>query len=580
MRIRTWGFGLATVSAALAMSVLGERGWGQPREFPELNVPMLPPPLQQEEIRPLPPPPSAPVEVVPAPQTIRILPPGSTSPSSPAADELIPTRGRLTDGVDLLAPRLEMGIPSVGSEIKLAGKQEPAVSVEWIGPQVARLNYPLNCQILVRNTGPAAVHGVTVRQRLNAGVVCKRTDPLAATDQNDIVWTIGSLQPGQTRRIELQLVATQRGALDCQASVTFTSVAGQQVQVREPLLAVKMRVPEKAVTGDKLNVLFAVANPGDGVTEGIKIKAILPDGLECARGRVVDIDIGNLEPKETRTLQIPCTARASGAQKCTIVASAEGNLSATDQGVTEVLEARLDLAMQGPKLRFIDRHAAYQVKVSNPGAVSAPNVVLQEVVPAGFKFHAATNGGCWDEATKTVSWQLGELLPGQSREVTMELVAAAAGDHRLQAQVASSRGSRTEASTTTRVEGSSNLVIDLADVDDPVEVGGETAYEIRVANHGTKTETNLELVCTLPDHEEFKGAKSIAGMHHRLEGRDVIFDPLPRLAPRADVIYRVTVRGTQAGDARFRIRVRADGMSEPMLREESTRFYNDNVLPR
>jgi uncharacterized repeat protein (TIGR01451 family) len=352
------------------------------------------------------------------------------------------------------------------------------------------------------------------------------------------------------------------------------------LQIREPLLAVKMRVPEKAVAGDKINVLFAVANPGDGVAEGVKVKAILPDGLECARGRVVDIDIGNLEPKETQTLQLPCTARTSGAQKCTLVASGDGNLSATDQGTTEVLEARLDLALHGPKLRFIDRHAAYQLIVSNPGSAAAPNVVLNEVVPAGFQFHSATAGGRWDQATKTVSWQLGDLLPGQSREVTMDLVAASAGDHRLQAHATSSRGSRTEAAAITRVEGSSNLVIDLVDVDDPVEVGGETAYEIRVANHGTKTETNVELVCTLPDQEELKGAKSIAGIHHRLEGRDVIFDPVPRLAPRADVIYRVLVRGTQAGDAHFRVRVRADGMSEPALRQENTRFYNDNIVPR
>ena len=215
-----------------------------------------------------------------------------------------------------------------------------------------------------------------------------------------------------------------------------------------------------------------------------------------------------------------------------------------------------------------------------PLAALAQNVTLSEVVPAGFKFHAATGGGRWDQATRTVSWQLGDLAPGQSREVSIDLLAAAAGEHRLQAQVDSVRGARTEASALARIEGSSSLSIELVDVDDPVEVGGETAYEIRITNTGTKMETNLELTCTLPDQVEFKGAKSIAGIRHRLEGRDVIFDPLPRLAPKADVIYRVTVRGLQAGDVRFRTRVRADGMPEPVLREENTRFYNDNVLPK
>ena len=55
----------------------------------------------------------------------------------------------------------------------------------------------------------------------------------------------------------------------------------------------------------------------------------------------------------------------------------------------------------------------------------------------------------------------------------------------------------------------------------------------------------------------------------------MIFEPLAKLAPRADAIYRVTVRGTTPGDVRFRARLRADGITEPVLREESTKIYGD-----
>ena len=55
---------------------------------------------------------------------------------------------------------------------------------------------------------------------------------------------------------------------------------------------------------------------------------------------------------------------------------------------------------------------------------------------------------------------------------------------------------------------------------------------------------------------------------------------MPRLAAKADVIYRVTVRGVAPGSARFLLRVRADGLQDAVHREESTRFYNDTVLPR
>jgi hypothetical protein len=49
------------------------------------------------------------------------------------------------------------------------------------------------------------------------------------------------------------------------------------------------------------------------------------------------------------------------------------------------------------------------------------------------------------------------------------------------------------------------------------------------------------------------------------------------LAPRVDAIYRVSVRCLAAGDLRFQARMKADGLTLPVLREESTRVYGDEA---
>src|SRR5439155_9229173 len=153
----------------------------------------------------------------------------------------------------------------------------------------------------------------------------------------------------------------------------------------------------------------------------------------------------------------------------------------------------------------------------------------------------------------------------------MEVVAVNIGEHKHQAVVTAARGLKAESEALTRVEGLSALLMELVDLDDPLEVGASTSYEIRVTNTGTKTETNLQLICEVPEKMEFLGAKGAGGMAFKAQGREITFEPLPKLAPRADAIYRVNVKGTAPGDLRFRARIKADGLTEPVLKEESTK---------
>lgn len=479
-----------------------------------------------------------------------------------------------------LSPAASSTATSLPGNISLdvqPGKQQPAVTIEWIGPSAIRINQPLACQLVVRNNSTTPVQNVIVRYRLGQGVTCKASEPAAATEGGEMVWNLGVIGPQQMRRIDVALVAQTRGVLNCPAVVTFTTVAAYQVQVREPQLAVKISAPEKVIVGEHVKLSVAISNPGDGAAESIKVKAVLPEGFEHPRGKIVEFEAGDLAPNEARTAEIVCLAKGSGMQQCVIFAAGEGNLASRDSTQVDILVPKLNVVMSGPKLRYLDRHAVYVVKVTNPGSAPADNVEVQEVVPSGFKFHQANHGGQYQETTRLVSWSLGELQPGQTKEVAVDLVPIEAGEHRLVAHAKAGRGLKSESDARTVVEGLPSLSIDVGHVDDPIEVGAETAYEIRVANQGTKTETNVEVVCILPEQLELKGAKCSATLRYRQEGRELIFEPLARLAPKADVIFRVLVKGIAPGDIRFRTRIRADGLKEPVLREESTRIYSDDV---
>ena len=113
----------------------------------------------------------------------------------------------------------------------------------------------------------------------------------------------------------------------------------------------------------------------------------------------------------------------------------------------------------------------------------------------------------------------------------------------------------------------------VVDLDDPVELGAETTYEIRVVNQGTAPCTSVKIACDAPVGMELLSAEGPVG--HRIQGKRLTFEPLPKLAAKADVIYKVRVRAAKAGDWRFRTWLSSDHMPQPIYEDESTQVYDD-----
>jgi uncharacterized repeat protein (TIGR01451 family) len=563
--------GLLVVAGALAGGMLA-----QAQQAPPAPEPLkLPEPPRAEQ------PPAGPA--APALKPPDALPP-SVSPQAgrpeapaalPAAPPAIPA-GPKEPGPHALSVNDIVIEPTAGpTSGNPTARQEPGVSLEWICPATAKLGQPLTCQIIVKSLSTNRLHQVVLRARMPAGVVAKATEPRAVSEGDLLVWDLGTMEPRQERRLDLLLVPMNKINLALNAFVTFTGSSTARVDVREPKLVLKAIAPRKAITGDPATVTLTVSNPGDATAECVKVKAVLTDGLEHARGQAVEFNLESLAPKESRTVLVLCSAKTVGEQSCNAVATAEPGLTAQDHATVEVVAPRLDVAVSGPGMRYLDRPAVLTFKVTNPGTATANHVSLTDQVPPGFKVIAASGGGRHDFVTRTVAWFLGDVGPGQCKEVSLELVAINPGEHHNKAIVTAARGLRAESEISTRVEGLPALLMELVDVDDPVEVGKQTSYEIRVTNTGTKTETNLQVTCTLPEQMEFVSAKGAAGCACKLDGREVVFEALPKLAPRVDAIYRVTVRCQAAGDLRFQARMKADGLTLPVLREESTRVYGD-----
>lgn len=529
----------------------------------------------------------APTPAAPAPSPEPTRPLSMPQPPSMAADTPPPAPGSLPASAPAPLPAgpitaAKPAVPEHLTEIPLTpeaatGRQEPSVSLEWVGNPIAKVGAPADYSLVVRNICNIPVQQVTVRVRVPAGLSVMGAEPRADNASGILTWDLGTVMAKQERVLHLKLQADAKGDVTPQAWVTFTGSSVLRIRVREPKLTLKCAASDKVLVGDAAAFTLTVSNPGDGSADLVKIKAVLSEGLEHARGNKIDFDIGNLAPGESRNVTLLCATRAGGAQKCEATAEAEGGLVAKDTVSLNVIMPRLDLQVVGPRLRYLDRKAIYSLKVTNPGDAPASNVTVADMVPAGFKVLAASDGGRHDFQTRTVSWFLGEVGPGQTREVKLEVQAVNPGDHEHKATAVGARGLRAESKLHTRVEGLAALLVEMVDTEDPIEAGADTAYEVRITNTGSKTEENIKLVASVPDKMQFKNAQG--PVRYQEQGKTIVFDPLPALAPRADAIFRINVKALTAGTERFKIHVTSLNLTDPVIKMEATRIYSDAPEP-
>jgi hypothetical protein len=92
-------------------------------------------------------------------------------------------------------------------------------------------------------------------------------------------------------------------------------------------------------------------------------------------------------------------------------------------------------------------------------------------------------------------------------------------------------------------------------------------------NQGSKSATGVQLSAMLPP--QLKPIDGEGPTHCRVSGSQVDFEPIAKLAPKADTTFRVRAQATAAGDARVRVQITTDELKTPVTKEESTRIYSE-----
>jgi uncharacterized repeat protein (TIGR01451 family) len=457
---------------------------------------------------------------------------------------------------------------------QLDGAQTPTLSIEKVAPAEVQVGKPAVFETRVRNTGQVTAQNVTLHDLVPRGTRLLGATPQAerAAD-GSLLWPLGSLEPGEEVSIKLELMPVEEGEIGSVATLQFAAQSSVRTICTRPELQIDVTAPRDVMIGEKIVFGIKISNPGTGPATGIVVRENLPEVLSHSAGSELEYEVGDLKPGESRELELVLTAARPGVATNLLTARGDGTLRAEHKSEVQVIAPALAVSMEGPKRRYLERPATYTVSVSNPGTAAAREIELVTFLPEGLDFVKADNYGEYDAATRAVRWSLEELPANETGSVTLTTMPVEAGEHRVVIEGKADKGLSARQTQEIVVEGVAAILFQVADVEDPIEVGGETTYEIRVVNQGSKAATDVELEAELP--EQMKALSAEGPTRHIIETSRVVFEKLPRLAPKADTTYRVRVQGARPGDMRMRVRLMTREMTGPVIKEESTRVYAD-----
>ncbi|AMV33543.1 Large cysteine-rich periplasmic protein OmcB precursor [Pirellula sp. SH-Sr6A] len=325
---------------------------------------------------------------------------------------------------------------------------------------------------------------------------------------------------------------------------------------QNPSMEIQKRAPAEVQVGLPATFTLLVRNVGSATAFDVAVHDAVPRGAKLVRTNPTAQVDGNGK------LLWKLGEIAAGAEQVLtveLVPEAEGELGSV-ASVTFAAQASVRTMSTLPKLAVKQTAAEsvlggetvrVQIEVTNTGTGTARGVELEEDVPANMR-HAS--------GVSTLGMTLGDLAPGESERVEIELTAVSAGQ----------AVNKVRAISTNQAVCESSATIDVVLPKLAVQLEGprlrylerQASYRATISNTGTAMANNVGLTVYLPRGMEFISA---ANEGTYMPDQHAVEWSLAELAAGAMASTEVALLPVQEGDFVLRMQGSADGVnSDPI----------------
>jgi uncharacterized repeat protein (TIGR01451 family) len=463
---------------------------------------------------------------------------------------------------------------------------EPRVHLSVAAPKAAGIGGTYPVTVALENDSGADSKDVQVKVTLSDGATLARSEPPPQrVDANGAL--IFSLPPvagktSQTATLEVKPARLGPVTIIAEAVTADGMQAAHRAVTRidQGQLQVVIQAPPMALANEPIPFKVAVTNSGAVAAENVNIWAQFDAGLTYASPQnPVELSAGTIEPGQTKTLDLPLTAKATGHFAVRASATGDGSLAAKANPVgVDVKRAELAATATGPAIAYLNNEFDWTVTVSNTADITVSDVLVRATTAPEVRIKSASDGGKVGAAS--IEWKLPQLKPREQKTFTVSvetlklsnrapLSVAALADVVNGAQLIGDPVAA-KAETAVAIIGTPALVLNLSTPPAAVEIGKRVTFKIQVKNQGTVAARGIEVTGFAP--AEFKAIRGTGPSEARIDGAgNISFPAVDELLPGATLSFTVELEGVKAGDTRFRTQVKAAHLTKTLSEEQSTR---------
>lgn len=399
--------------------------------------------------------------------------------------------------------------------------------------------------------------------------------PAAQSGPSD-VWTISQLMPGQSETIQVTALAQQEGQVGVCMTVSYEPVVCLTTDVVQPdLLILKVVEQDQAFVCDPVEIVYIIENIGTGAAEGVRVAEPLPRGLTDANGATeVAFTVPTIASGETAEQRVVVQAQEPGVYASFATATSGELRARTRETPIRFVRPQLEMRVDAPSREYVGRDVPLRVTVRNTS--EWPAIETRLAIPAMAdlsRVSVSTQSGPMEDGTIMI----GRLEPGETRTVELRFAADRPRDHDIEVIADAYCALPVAQAVGVEVLGIEAVRLETVDLVDPVAVGQQTVYEVRVKNQGSAESINVRVRAMLPDQMSFVSADGDSPV--RANGAQLEFAPIDRLAPGDVATWRVTALAEAPGKTRLRLELTSDATRSAIIEQEPTTLIPAPVVP-